>query len=130
MTPTHSTAWVDESASNQFRDPGAYLLAAALDTCGADLAARERMRHLQLKGQLKVHWRKESHSRRTSIVAGVAETGLALLVVVREGNSSENPERQRRKCLERLIFELDARSIDEIVLESRVQPETKEMLTW
>ncbi len=81
---------------------------------------RTVMRGLLLPGQRKLHWRDESDKRRQQIVEAVATVGLEyIVVVVRQGRKGERPERRRRHRLERLLFELDQRGVEHVVLESR-----------
>ena len=112
-------AWVDESGSSGLRDPGTYLLAAAVSDSDAEDEGRDRMQALLLPGQVKVHWRDESERRRAQIVGAVAGLSLEHVVVVRSGATGERPERRRRKCMERLLYELEQRGVDDVVLESR-----------
>ena len=53
------------------------------------------------------------------ITHAVAGYDLEHLVVVRAGAANDRPERRRRKCLERLLHELETKAVDDIVLESR-----------
>lgn len=115
--PLH--AWVDESGSDRTRDPGTYILAAAIMRASLEDVTRERMRGLQLRGQAKLHWRDEGDARRHGIIRAIAACEIEHLVVVRHSTAQDRPERQRRKCLERLFFELGNRRVAEVVLESR-----------
>lgn len=119
MTSTALRAWVDESGSDHEKDPGTYVLAAAIGrrTCEDDV--REQMARLRLPGQVKLHWRDETERRRATISRTVAGLDVAHLAVVRSGVSHERPERRRRKCLERLLHELQTRAVDDVILESR-----------
>jgi hypothetical protein len=67
MTSTALRAWVDESGSDHEKDPGTYVLAAAIGrrTCEDDV--REQMARLRLPGQVKLHWRDETERRRATI---------------------------------------------------------------
>ncbi len=58
-------------------------------------------------------------TRRSAITHTVAACDIDHVVIVRVGADQERPERRRRKCLERLLHELEARSILDVVLESR-----------
>lgn len=44
---------------------------------------------------------------------------LRHLVVVRDGRPGERPERRRRHCLERLLYELDQLDVGTVTFESR-----------
>lgn len=112
-------AWVDESGSDRARDPGSYLLAAALSQIDTESETRDRISSLRLPGQVKLHWRDEDSARRGAITRVVAECDVDHLVVVRTDAALERPERRRRKCLERLLFELELKGLTNVVLESR-----------
>lgn len=118
-TPTAHRAWVDESGSDHTKDPGTYVLAAAICTTEFEPEIREQIRRLLLPGQVKLHWRDESARRRTAIAHAVAACQLSHLVVVRAGGVDDRPERRRRRCLERLLFELELNAVTDVILESR-----------
>jgi hypothetical protein len=77
------------------------------------------MEALRLRGQLKVHWRDESVTRRRLVAVAVAELPLQHLVVIRDGRPGERTERRRRHCLERMLFELDRLEVTTATFESR-----------
>lgn len=112
-------AWVDESGSDWATDPGTYVLAAAIGRPEAEPDIRDHVSRLRLPGQVKLHWRDEDTKRRSTITHAVAGYDLEHLVVVRAGVVDDRPERRRRKCLERLLYELEVKDVDDIVLESR-----------
>lgn len=112
-------AWVDESGSDRAHDPGTYVLAAAIGRPEAESGIRDQIRSLRMPGQVKLHWRDENLKRRARIAHAVAGYDIDHLVVVRTGAFDDRPERRRRKCLERLLYELDTRAVNDIVLESR-----------
>jgi hypothetical protein len=108
-----STAFVDETRSDQ-----RYYLAAVTVEDRRHDAVREAMRGLRITGS-KLHWTKESDERRREIVDVIADVGLLHMVVMRLVDPDETDERARRKCLRRLLWELDRRSIERVVLEAR-----------
>ena len=112
-------AFLDESEPNRAHDPDCYLLAAAICEHSNVDRARSTMEGLRLRGQLKVHWRDESMARRRRVVVAVAELPLRHLVVIRDGRPDERPERRRRHCLERMLYELDRLGVDTATFESR-----------
>ena len=112
-------AFVDESLSDATRDPHTYLLGAAVCEESAVAATGASVARLQLKGQVKVHWHDEDAKRRMLITETIAAAPVRHLVVVREGGSTERPERQRRKCLEHLLYELQALHVETVTFESR-----------
>ncbi len=113
------TAFVDESGSQENRDPGTYILAAAIcDEQHLD-TVRDVMHGLRRAKVGKVHWHEESEPRRLQLAAAVAELALERLVVVRSVDSTEPFERRRRKTMERLLHELTMRDVALLVAESR-----------
>lgn len=119
MTTKALRAWVDESGSDHTRDPGTYVLAAAISRPPTEATIRDQLQRLRLPAQIKLHWRDEDPTRRSAITHTVAACDIDHVVIVRVGADQERPERRRRKCLERLLHELEARSILDVVLESR-----------
>lgn len=117
--PETLRAWVDESGSDQALDPGTYVLAAALGRIAAESTIRDRISDLLLPGQVKLHWRDESQKRQAAITGAVAACELEHLVVVRAGAVEDRPERRRRKCLERLLLQLELKGVTDVVFESR-----------
>jgi len=113
-------AWVDESGSNSVEDPGTYILSAAVCFAEDVEACRAAVRALLLRGQKKVHWVDESVSRRHRIINTVSALPLEHLIVVRSRPGfAGHPERRRRKCLERLLIELEGVPVKNAILESR-----------
>ncbi|HUZ26764.1 MAG TPA: hypothetical protein VMV07_23675 [Streptosporangiaceae bacterium] len=112
-------AFLDESQSDHQRDPDVYMLAAAVCGHSALTPAREAITALRLKGQVKLHWHDESDKRRQLITETIAGLGLDHLVVVRDGQPGEKPERRRRHCLERMLWELDQLDVGIATFESR-----------
>jgi hypothetical protein len=112
-------AFLDESQSNQSLDPDTYILAAGVCDHPSAEAARPIMSGLRLKGQVKLHWHDESEARRRRISEAIAEVPVRHLVVVRTGFNEDRPERQRRHCLERMLYELDQLQVSEATFESR-----------
>ncbi len=75
---------------------------------------------LRERGQRKLHWHDESEARRRKIAAAVAGLDVLHLVVIRTGcHASERSERRRRKCLERLLLELEAAGVADVCMEAR-----------
>lgn len=110
---------MDESQSARERDPHTYLLAAAVCEREHLGGARTVMLDLRLAGQRKLHWRDESDKRRRRIIEAVFALPLRHLVVVYGGQPGERPERRRRHCLKRLLYELDQMGVATVTFESR-----------
>ena len=119
-------AWGDESGSDRRRDPGTYILGAAVadEDCLDDL--RQAMLDLRLASSgPKLHWRDESPSRKHQIAERIAALPVEGFVVVRQGAVEERPERRRRKCLERLLREVTSLGCQHLTLESRGQADDR-----
>ncbi|MHA6751662.1 hypothetical protein ACX31A_12405 [Dermacoccus nishinomiyaensis] len=117
--PSLLRAWVDESGSIHSLDPGTYVLAAAIGPVASEQDIRATMQQLRLPGQKKLHWRDERplrHRKISSVIAGLEQTHL---VVVRTSDPRDTPKRQRNKCLERLVIELEALRVAQVTFESR-----------
>jgi hypothetical protein len=113
-------AFLDESAPRQDREPGTYLIAAAILAGEDQPAAREQMVRVKPKGLAKAHWHQQPDQRqRRTLVAAVAALPGTQLVVVRVGAPDIRPERRRRICLERMAYELGELGVHEAVIESR-----------
>ena len=111
-------AYVDESLSDHQRDPGTYILAAGIADPEDHDQIRGQLRQLRLRGQHKLHWRDESSKRQQLIITTIEQLPLTHLIVVRDEDTSR-PERRRRLCMERLLFELDQLQIATATFESR-----------
>lgn len=113
-------AWGDESGSHARRDPGAYVLAAAIADTSVTEELRAAMSALKLPSSGgKLHWVSESSTRRLQVVEAIAVLPVEAFVVVRQGPPTDQQERRRRKCLEHMLHTLTALSCDNLVLESR-----------
>lgn len=112
-------AWGDESGSVTARDPGAFILAAAISLPGDAPQLRSAMAGLQMKTEKKIHWRDDSDKRRRQVIETIAELPLEAIVVARVGPTSEPDERRRRKCFEHFAMEVDALGCTQLTMESR-----------
>lgn len=116
----HSWAFVDESYSHDSSDrAGFYLLGAAIIAQGDLEVHRQRMTELKPAGSAKLHWHDEGFRRRLHISRAIAKLSALHIVVIRSSPAGERTERQRRKCLQRLLFELVDLGVSRVVLESR-----------
>lgn len=113
------SAWGDESGSNARKDPGTYLIAAAIVQDEYVDPCRDAMGGLLLPHERKVHWRDDSDNRRRRVVDVVLSLPVEGFVVVRQVGAGDHPERARRKCLERLVPELESLGCAAFTLESR-----------
>ncbi|GAT66021.1 hypothetical protein PS9374_01665 [Planomonospora sphaerica] len=115
MNPPHF-AYVDESMRVS---SGLYLMAAVLvpPTCAEGY--RAVLRGLLLRNQRRLHWRDEKDKRRVQLVEAIGALRPCGIVVIGTGLDRGRQERARRKCMERLLWELSNRDIGEVVFESR-----------
>jgi len=112
---TGLSAYVDESLRVS---DSLYVLAAVLV---ADRHADERrsaLRGLLASKQLRLHWRDESATRREQIAKAAADLCQSGVIVCGTGMTAGGQARARAKCLQRLLWELSARGVDRVVLES------------
>lgn len=118
--PARLHAWVDESIHTP--GPGAtgmYVLASVVaDPAGCD-HPRAVLRELVPKGRARLHWRDESEPLRRKITAAIAGCDFLSVVVVGIELHAGNQERPRRKCMKRLLYELDRMDVSQVWLESR-----------
>lgn len=110
------TAFVDESVRGR---EGVYVLAAAVLDEFDQNRARDRVGTLALRGRLPFHWRLELPRRRMAAVQVVAELAMLHVVVVGFSFQPARQERARRKCLQELLFRLEAEGVEHVLLESR-----------
>lgn len=95
------------------------MLAAAVVPEDRRAEVRDGLRGLLLKGQDRLHWRDENQVRRVRIAAAVADLSIQSLVVVGARVVAARQERTRRQVLSRLLWELDRRQVEQLLLESR-----------
>lgn len=110
-------AYLDES--EPYHEPGTYLLAAALIDDEHLDQLRDTMTQLKPNHHRKLHWNEEPASSRAKIAETIAACPALHVVVIRASDSTEPSERRRRKCLERMLYELDTADVGAAVLESR-----------
>jgi len=119
------TAYGDESGSDHRLDPHSYIFAVAYVAAEDNDQVRNAMNGLREPGQRKLHWRDESVKRRRLITERIATMKVELLVVVRTGVAGERPERRRKECVARIIYELTNGGIEHAVFESRGRADDK-----
>lgn len=116
------TAWGDESLSSAARDPGTYILAAALSLDENLEKIRTTMEDTRLRTERKMHWRADAPARHRQVISTIRSLPVEGFVVVRTAQG-DRTERSRRKCLEALLRELDALGCTALTLESRGRPD-------
>jgi hypothetical protein len=112
-------AYVDESESRQDRDPGTYILSAAICEKEREEGLREAMATRRPASGGKLHWRSASTRDRAELAAEVSTLQVEHLVVVRLGDTDASSERRRRLCLSRMFFELAELGVTQMTAESR-----------
>jgi len=110
------SAYVDESCRE--RPPGVFVLAAVVVPPVRAPHIRQQLRRHLRPGAARFHWHDEGSERRTFLEELVG-LGLPSLVAVAAPIDSRRQERARRKCLERLLWELTELGTREVLLESR-----------
>jgi hypothetical protein len=116
-------AYVDESVREAA--PGWYVLAAVLVPPARADAIRAALRcgppgvATPRGGWRRYHWHGESPRSRRAMAAYVGSLGLDAIAIVASGVQPRRPERARRHCLLRLLWELHERGVCDVLLESR-----------
>lgn len=121
-------AFVDESGSIASLDPNCYMITAVIFTSADAMdVARMELWRIQLSHDRgsKVHWHNRTPKQRMAPVETVAALDAPSVIVVRTGHPSDPSERQRRKCLDRLIPELAGRDVRKMTAESRGKKDDK-----
>ena len=110
------TAYVDESYDLTI---GVYILTASI-VDGADSAGVLAALHeLRPRGG-KLHWYESDAAHRLDLAKAVGALELEHMTVIGRGCGART-ERARRKCMERLLPDLDGAGVDTVVLEARQQ---------
>jgi hypothetical protein len=110
-------AYLDES-SRQGPNGLCYVVAAAVVAEDED-RARDRLLKLRQPGQRFLHWHDEQRDRRTTVIEGVSETGVLVLVTVCHPVGNRRQERARQRCLVALAADLASEGVSKLVIESR-----------
>ena len=96
-----------------------YRVCAVVVSDEQDNVVREAVRPFLLRGQVKFHWKIEPERRRQSFLSVTTNQVFYAIVVCDRSASQRHHERQRRKTLELLYRELEARDVTQVTLESR-----------
>jgi len=116
-TGSMQTAYVDESEPGGGLDHTVYVLAAVVVAdAGADDARAAVLRSTPRRMR-KLHWYEGLPAQRISWLDLLRHA--VEVVVVRYDGAAARAERRRRRCLERLVWELEQRGVGTLVLESR-----------
>lgn len=111
------TAYVDESEPGGGLDRTVYLLAAILIEHTAADTARTALRQATPRRTRKLHRYEALHAQRISWVDLLRSA--AQVPVIRYDGAVARSERRRRRCLERLLWELGERDVSHLVIETR-----------
>jgi len=110
-------AYIDESGRNAA--PGLYVLAGVVVLADQEDEVRAVLRSGLRHKRRRFHWREEEHTDQETMAKLVGELRLASLVAVATPVDPKRPERARRLCLTRLLWELEHRNVRNVLLESR-----------
>ncbi|NGM17648.1 hypothetical protein GMI70_06540 [Eggerthellaceae bacterium zg-893] len=117
-----SLAWGDESI-RVGATPPMYLLAATI------IDPEERLddlKEVKPRNAEKLHWRDMTYQLQTKSLKVLTEVNHDTIIVAGGPLPKKKQERARRKCLERLLLELQAFEVGKLVLESRNDKKNKE----
>ena len=115
MSKHRSCAYGDESIAGDRH----YLMTATVVDFSIEEALRDVVRSLHLKGQQRLHWHGEDAPRRLKLAEVVGSFPVTHYVVVARDINLRRQERERRRVLGRLLWELDQIGASDVVLESR-----------
>lgn len=110
-------AYVDESEPGGGRDHTAYVLAAVMIRASEAEQVRAAVLAATPHRMRKLHWYEGLHAQRISWLDLLVRA--VQIVVVRFEGAPARVERRRRRCLERLVWELEQRGVRRVVFESR-----------
>ena len=117
------TAYVDESLRRPAHDYSVYAMAAVLIDSADHAEVRSELEALRLGKSPRLHWRDESSARRLAVTEALTKMPLRGFVTVCLHDRGVRTERARRRCLERLLMELDQTGVVTTLIESRSAPQ-------
>ncbi|MET8154913.1 hypothetical protein ABZT47_00990 [Sphaerisporangium sp. NPDC005289] len=113
------TAYIDESLRRRPNDWNVYAMAAVLVECAHHEQVRAALESLRLGKSQRLHWRDESAKRQLTIAERLAELPISGIVTVCLYSRGVRTERARRRCLERLLPEVERAGAATASIESR-----------
>lgn len=114
------TAYVDESQIGGTGHNGPYVMVATIVLDGDEDDHRRHLSRAKPNGMRKLHWYSCKPDVRQSVISTVQELPLMHWAVVMKPADGESPERTRRKCIERLFWELAGLGmVGQVCMESR-----------
>jgi hypothetical protein len=96
-----------------------YRVCAIVVTDEQENILRETVRPFLLRGQVKFHWKIEPERRRHAFLSAITNQVFYAIIVCDRSSSQRHHERQRRKTLELLYTQLEARHVTQVTLEAR-----------
>jgi hypothetical protein len=117
-------AYVDESV--RLTGDGRYVLAAVTVPPARAAEVRAALVSSLRRGQRRFHWHDENAPGRLAMAGLVASLALDAVVVTVTPVTTRDAERARRRCLRRLLWELDQRGVREVLFESRQRRDAKD----
>ncbi len=94
-------------------------MAAAIIDSADHGTVRAELESLRLGKNPRLHWRDEPPARQLSITGRITKMPIQGIVTVYLHDRETKTERARRKCLERLLVELDQTGVSMAYIESR-----------
>ncbi|WP_067183935.1 DUF3800 domain-containing protein [Microtetraspora niveoalba] len=113
------TAYVDESLRRRPHDDSVYAMAAVVMDAADCEDVRVDLESLRLGKSPRLHWRDESPTRQLAIAERIADMPIRGIVTVYLHGGEVRTERARRRCLERLLIEVDKAGVAAVSIESR-----------
>lgn len=110
-------AYVDESEPGGGRDHTAYVMAAVVLNDARRAPARDAILRATPSRMRKLHWYEGTTVQRLRWVDLLLHA--VATVVIRYEGAPARAERRRRRCIERLVWELEQRGVRHLILESR-----------
>lgn len=117
-------AYVDESV--RVAAPGLYVLAGVVVRPGQAEPVRDVLRRELRHQRRPFHWRLEERTDRESMAKRVGALDLSAVVAVASPVDAHRPERARRFCLTRMLWELEQRQVLDVLLESRTHLDSED----
>jgi hypothetical protein len=91
-----------------------YRVCAIVVTDEQENILRETVRPFLLRGQVKFHWKIEPERRRHAFLSAITNQVFYAIIVCDRSSSQRHHERQRRKTLELLYTQLEARHVTQV----------------
>lgn len=120
------TAYVDESQIGGTGHGGPYVMVASIILEGDPGDVRRELTRLKPNGGSKLHWYSSVEGLRRETLQAIQALPLMHWAVVMDSVAEESPERTRRKCIERLLWELAGLdTVGQVLMESRGPADNK-----